>query len=89
MNTKELESKIRELKELQRLIEEAEQEAETIKDGIKAYMGDNEVLTAGEYKVTWKPVRTIRLDSAALKKANPEIYNLFAKPVEMKRFCVS
>jgi len=88
MSNKELESKIRELKELQRLIEEAEQEAETIKDDIKAYMGAREDLTAGVYKVTWKPVKSIRLDSAALKKANPDIYNLFAKTIETRRFCV-
>lgn len=50
MSSHELESKIRELRQLQSLIEEAEREAETIKDAIKAFMGDSEELLAGEYK---------------------------------------
>lgn len=52
MSTNELESKIRELRQLQALIEEATAEAETIKDAIKASMGDSEELRAGEYKVS-------------------------------------
>ena len=38
MSLNEMESKIRELRSLQRLIEEAEQEAEAIKDAIKAQL---------------------------------------------------
>lgn len=38
MSTNELEMKCQELRELQRLIEEAQAEAETIKDAIKAHM---------------------------------------------------
>ena len=50
MSNHELESKIRELRQLLSLIEEAEAEAEAIKDAIKAHMGDSEELHAGEYK---------------------------------------
>ena len=39
MSNHELEGKIRELRQLQSLIDEAEREAETIKDAIKAQMG--------------------------------------------------
>lgn len=39
MSTNELEMKCQELRELQRLIEEAQAEAETIKDAIKAHLG--------------------------------------------------
>ena len=38
MSINELEMKCQELRELQRLIEEAQAEAETIKDAIKAHM---------------------------------------------------
>ena len=54
MSTIELTTKIRELRSLQALIEEAQAEAEAIKDTIKNHMGDTEELRAGEYKVTWK-----------------------------------
>ena len=50
MSTNELTEKIRTLRELQALIEEAQAEAEGIKDAIKAHMGASEELRAGEYK---------------------------------------
>ena len=56
MSIHEMESKIRELRQLQQLIDEATAEAETIKDAIKATMtaqGADE-LTAGDFRVTWK-----------------------------------
>ncbi len=49
MSISENESKCRELRQLQNLIAEAEQEAEAIKDTLKAHMGDSEELYAGEY----------------------------------------
>ncbi len=88
MSTNELERKIRELRELQALIEEAEQEAEAIKDAVKLYMGDTEELRAGEYRVMWRPVKTLRLDSQGLKKAMPDIHAAFSREVETRRFCV-
>ena len=30
-------------------------------------MGDAESVQAGEYKITWKPVKSSRIDTAALK----------------------
>ena len=49
MSTNELEMKIRELRQLQQLIEEAQAEAEGIRDVIKAHMGERD----------WKPVPTM------------------------------
>jgi len=75
MSMNEMESKVRELRQLQALIEEAQAEAEAIKDAIKASMtaqGADE-LRAGEYKITWKTVTASRLDTAALKKALPDV----------------
>lgn len=89
MGTNELESKIRELRQLQALIEEATAEAEAIKDAIKAAMGDSEELWAGEYKVTWKAVKSSRLDAAALKKALPDVAERFTRTTTTRRFCVA
>lgn len=50
MTTQEIVSKVKELRELQALIEEVQAEAETIKGAIKANMGGSGVLLAGEYK---------------------------------------
>lgn len=89
MTTKELEAKARELRELQALIEEAQAEAEAIKDSIKAAMGGTESVTAGEYKITYKTVESVRIDTAALKKAMPEVAEAFSKKSVTRRFCVA
>ena len=89
MSTTELEMKIRELRQLQSLIEEAQAEAEGIRDAIKAHMGEREELLAGEYKVTWKPVTSSRLDAAALRAALPEVAARFTRTSTARRFCVA
>lgn len=89
MSISEIESKVRELRQLQILIEEAQAEAETIKDALKAHMGDSEELHAGEYKVTWKTVTSSRLDTTALRKAIPEVAAAFTRITTTRRFCVA
>lgn len=89
MSAKEMEAKIRELRNLQALIAEAEAEADAIRDEIKAQMGESEELLAGEYKVTWKAVKSSRLDTSALKKALPEVAERFTKETTTRRFCVA
>lgn len=89
MSSKELESKARELRQLQALIEEAQQEAEALKDVIKAAMGEAEAVTAGEYKITWKAVTSSRIDTGALRKAMPEIAAAFTRETTVRRFCVA
>ena len=88
MSTSEIESKVRELRQLQALIEEAQAEAEGIKDTIKAAMGDSEELRAGEYRITWKPVQSARVDTAALRKALPDVAERFTRTTTTRRFCV-
>ena len=89
MSTNELTARIRELRELQALIEEANAEAENIKDVIKAHMGDSEELRAGEYKVTWKPVTSARFDATAFKATHAELYRQYSRETTTRRFCVA
>lgn len=89
MSTHEIESKIRELREMQALVEEAQAEIEALKDTLKAAMGDLEELSVGEYKLTYRPVTTPRIDTAALKKALPDLAAQFTKETTTRRFCVA
>lgn len=89
MSSKEMENTARELRQLQALIEEAQQEAEALKDALKAAMGDAETVTAGEYRITWKAVTSSRIDTGALKKAMPEVAAAFTKETTVRRFCVA
>ena len=88
MSINELESKARELRQLQALIEEAQAEAEALKDALKAALGDSESVQAGAFKITWKPVTTTRIDTAALRKAAPDLCERFTHTSTVRRFCV-
>nr|DAH17308.1 MAG TPA: Exonuclease [Caudoviricetes sp.] len=90
MSTNEMIASIKELKSLQALIEEAEAEAEAIKDALKSAMGDQEEVRAGEYKVTYKSVTSVRIDTTALKKAMPDIVaEAFTKENTTRRFSIA
>lgn len=88
MSNPNLESTIHELLELKRMREELEAEITTLEDSIKAAMGEEEILTAGAYKVTWTTFTSSRLDSIALKKALPEVAARFTKQTTTRRFSV-
>lgn len=89
MSISEMERKVREMRELQALIEEATAEVEALKDAIKAAMGDSESVQAGECRITYKAVTTARIDTAALKKALSDLAQQFTKTTTARRFCVA
>lgn len=85
MSINEMEAKARELRQLQALIEEAQAEAEIIKDALKAAMGDSESIQAGEYRITYKAVTSTRIDTKAL----PDLAERFTRETTTRRFCVA
>ena len=89
MSISEMEVKARELRQLQALIEEAQAEAEAIKDAIKAAMGDSESVQAGEYRITWKAVTSSIIDTSALRKALLDVAERFTKETVTRRFVIS
>jgi predicted phage-related endonuclease len=89
MSTNEITTKVRELRELQLLIEEAEAEAEAIRDTLKAHMGTQEELVAGEYKIRWATVKSSRFDSSAFKATHAELYGQYNKTTTTRRFSVA
>ena len=89
MSNPNLESTVKELMELRRMKEELDTEITQLEDQIKQSMGNEETLIAGAFKVTWKAVTSSRLDSAALKKALPEIAARFMKQTTTRRFQIN
>lgn len=89
MSINEIEAKCREIRQLQNLIQEAEDEMEALKDQLKAHMGDQERLLVGEYSISWKPVKSSRVDTVALRKALPEVAAAFTRTTTTRRFCVA
>lgn len=88
MTIKEMETTARELRELARLREELDAEITALQDALKAALGDQEQVTAGEYRITYKAVTSQRVDAKALKAALPEIAAQFTKTTTAKRFTV-
>ena len=89
MSNPALESTIHEILDLKRMREELDATIATLEDSIKAIMGDEELLTAGAYKVSWKTFTSSRVDTTALKKALPEIAAQFTKQIIARRFSIN
>ena len=89
MSNPTMEAKVHELMELKRMKEEIEAEITAAEDAIKAVMGDEELLTAGAYKVSWKTFTSSRLDTTALKKALPEVAAAYTKTTTARRFSIN
>ena len=91
MSSTEIVSKVEALKELEALISEAEQEAETLKDAIKAELlaRDTEELQAGRFIVRWTATLSNRFDSTAFKKVMPDVYKAYTKQTTSRRFTIS
>ena len=89
MSIHEMEAAARELRQLQALIEEAQAEADALKDRLKAALGDAESVQAGEYRITWKAITSSRIDTAALKKTLPDVAERFSIRSTTRRFSVT
>ena len=91
MSKTEIESKIEQLNEWEAIRAEAEQEAEALRDEIKAemLMRDTEELTAGKFIVRWTAVLSNRFDATAFKKEHNDLYQAFTKQISSRRFSIS
>ena len=91
MTYKEIEAKLKELKELKIMQEELNDQIEELEDAIKAEMTaqNTDTLRAGAFKATWKPYTSSRFDSSAFKKTHEELYKQYSKETVTKRFLVA
>jgi len=91
MSINEMDSKIKELRELRRMADELAGEIESITDSIKAHMDAEGVDTINgtDWKVTYKAVTSSRIDPSALKKALPDLAQQFTKTTTARRFCIA
>lgn len=91
MSINEMEAKIQQLKDLESLIQEAQEEAESIKDSLKAQMlaENTEEMTCGRFILRWSTVLSNRFNTTAFKKAMPEVYKAYTKQVQSRRFSIA
>ena len=81
--------KVEELMEIKMMIEELEQEADAITDEIKTFMGAEETMMAGTWKVTYRETVSRRLDTTALKKILGDALEEYYKTIVTRPFKVS
>ena len=87
MSINEMDSKIKELRELRRMADELAAEMETIQAHMDAEGVDT--INGTDWKVTYKAVTSSRLDANALKKALPDLAQQFTKTTTARRFCIA
>ena len=91
MTNKELEIKIKGIKEMQRIKDEADKEIKKLQDEIKAEMTVRQVkeIITDEYKVRYTDVTTNRFDTKTFKSKYLDLYNQFIKPTSSMRFSIN
>ena len=88
MSNPNMESQIKDLLELKRMREELDVEIAAAEDAIKSIMGNEEILLAGAFKVTWTFYTTSRFDSVRFKKDHAELAAAYTKTTTTRRFSV-
>ena len=81
-------TKVEELMDLRKLAEELQNQMDAITDKIKAYMGDEETMMAGSWKVTYKETVSRRMDTKALKNLLGDALEGYYKTIVTRPFKV-
>ena len=91
MSQNELNAKARDYFAIQEMIAELTEQAEAIKDQMKAVMVEQstEEISGTGWRATWHNTVTSRFDSAGFKKAHADLYNEFTKTVTGTRFTLN
>lgn len=91
MSVDTMNEKVKELRELRRMAAELADEISGIEDELKAHMEANsmDTLLGLDWRITWKPVTSSRVDTTALKKELPDIAARFMKQNTVRRFVLA
>lgn len=70
-------------------IDKMEKEKKQIEQELKLYMGKAETAENDQFKISWKPVDSSRVDGDKLKEERPEIYARYQKTIHSRRFTIN
>ena len=82
-------AQILELKGIEAQIAELKKKADTIKDEMKAELGNTEHLEVEGFKVNYTIVISTTLDSTKLKKELPDLWKKYSKEGITRRFSIT
>lgn len=88
---RQIDNRCKKLMEIENQIKALTAAADAIKAEIKADMEADslEEIDTGKFKVRYKLVESMRLDSKALKKDLPDVYGMYSRVSTCKRFTVA
>lgn len=88
MTDRTFDKKVAELVELQEQMDAISKRMEDIKTDIKVEMESRytDRISTKKYSAVWQSIVSNRFDSSAFKKAYEDLYKLFSKPSESRRF---
>ena len=91
MTIQEIETKAKEIKEWQHLVESANETITALQGELKTAMTDanTDMLIAGPFRLTYKTVETSRVDTVALKRELPAIVERFIRTTTTRRFTIA
>ena len=91
MTNRQIDNRCKKLADIENQIKALTAAADAIKSEIKADMEADslEEIDTGKYKVRYKLVESVRLDNKALKADLPDVYSLYSKVTQCKRFTVA
>lgn len=88
MTNRQYENRIKKIQNLEEQVKALQDQIDGLKDEIKASMTTDEVNT-GSFIIRWKEVISRRLDSTALKKALPDVWQTYSKDSSSRRFTIT
>lgn len=90
MTSKDLNKRVVELKELERLAAELATEMDSIKDELKKELTDRntEEVDTGTFLIRYKLVTQSRFNSKDFKEVHPELYKQFQRESTSMRFTI-
>ena len=78
--------KLRRREEIIGFIDELQEEQKQIEQEVKLFMRDNELASSDCFRVSWKNIASMKLDTIRIKSEKPELYADYVKASSYRRF---
>jgi predicted phage-related endonuclease len=90
MTNKQIDNRVKKLKELEAQQKAIEEQAEQIREELKTELETNNESehNTGNFVIKWAEIVSNRLDGKALKAALPDVFNTYCKQITSRRFTI-
>lgn len=86
---RQIDNRVKKLQGLQSQIDALQAQVDAIKDDLKSDMGTDEERRTGNFILRYTTVNQNRIDSTALKKELPDVFNRYSKVSCYRRFSIN